>query len=152
MGPGNIVKSDLQTRLADQRASLAGTEALRQTEKERSVGLCFDQKLNITCILADYTETLHALKTRELKIVSFHKQRPSLTLQRNISIRESQSGEEIRNFWKSKLRQYHYFWHFLTVEEQPCFFSPIRPSTLVIIGSFFPWPSSEITDLPPFLC
>lgn len=76
VGPGSEVKSDLQTRVVDQRSSLVGTEALR----ERSVRLSFHKKLNITYILSDFTDMSQALKTRELEIVSFYKQRSSLTL------------------------------------------------------------------------
>lgn len=76
--PGSEVKSDLQTRVVDQRSSLVGTEALR--ERERSVRLSFHKKLNITYILSDFTDMSQAFKARELEIGSFCKQRSSLTL------------------------------------------------------------------------
>ena len=82
--PGSEVKSDLQTRVVDQRSSLVGTEALR--ERERSVRLFLHKKLNITYILSDFTDMSQAFKARELEIVSFHKQRSSLTLVSGISI------------------------------------------------------------------
>ena len=74
--PGSEVKSDLQTRVVDQRSSLVGTEALR----ERSVPLSFHKKLNITYILSDFTDISQAFKARELEIASFYNQRSSLTL------------------------------------------------------------------------
>jgi len=80
--PGSEVKSDMQTRVVDQRSSLVGTEALR----ERSVRLSFHKKLHITYILSDSTDMSQALKTRELEIVSFYKQRSSLTLVSGIAI------------------------------------------------------------------
>lgn len=60
--------------------------------------LSFHKKLNRTYILTDFTDISQALKTRELEIVSFYKQRSSLTLQKKVSIGESRSGEEILNF------------------------------------------------------
>ena len=80
--PGSEVKSDMQTRVVDQRSSLVGTEALR----ERSERLSFHKKLHLTYILSDSTDMSQALKTRELEIVSFCKQRSSLTLVSGIAI------------------------------------------------------------------